>query len=74
MVINQPTQKQNKAYIFKIVFACWGAAVGLFTLTAVLGLVIFGHETTDKYLFGYPGLFIIAYMLLTYPLMKQHLK
>lgn len=61
-------------HLGKIIFACWGAAVGLFILSVVLGMFIFGFEATDEYLFKYSGLLLIAYMVISYPVIKKKLK
>lgn len=60
--------------LWKILLACWAAAVGLFILSAVFGLFIFGFQATDKLLFEYPGLILLGYMALSYPIVKKKLK
>jgi len=69
---NKHTEKSPK--IGKILLACWAVAVGLFILSAVLGLFIFGFKATDEFLFKYPGWILLVYMAISYPIVKKKLK
>jgi hypothetical protein len=64
----------SSLYIGKVIFACWGAAVGLFILTVVIGLFIFGFKIIDKSLFEHAHWLLLAYMAISYPVIKKRLK
>ena len=68
------SQSENHPKPGKILFACWAAAIGLFILSAVVGLFIFGFEATDRFLFENTVIILFAFMAISYPIIKNKLK
>ncbi len=60
--------------LFSIIFTSFSISVGLYILTVVLILYIFGFETLKKTLIDYMSIFILITTVIFIPVVKKYFK
>lgn len=61
-------------HMFKILFASFASAVGLFIILSVSSLFIFGHEVSQKMVTEHMLLITIIFTTISYPILFKLMK